>query len=67
MASVTIVFGWWLVPTVISILVAIAAFWPVQDDCYGILSVGKFLLGVIVVLATWLVYLLCTHVTLVFH
>ena len=56
--TMTLTFGWWLVPTAITIGVLIWGYWPEKHTNYGmdIGGVIMFLVGIILVLASWLVW-----------
>ena len=56
--SVTITFGWWLVPASLTLVLLTWAFWPDKHPSYGmdIGGVFKVLAAVIVSLAAWLVW-----------
>jgi hypothetical protein len=57
---VTVTLGWWCVPLLITLLLAVWQVFPVEHDAYGIMSMLKLLLSVIIALIAWLVYAVFT-------
>jgi hypothetical protein len=56
--TMTLTLGWWLVPAAITLGVLVWGFWPEERTAYGMDIGGAFqlLVGIIVVLASWLIW-----------
>lgn len=60
--TLTITFGWWLIPAAITLAVAVYAFWPEPaprgwgDLGSGMAGAFRLMAGIILALAAWLVW-----------